>query len=578
MDPDAEFPLPPPASQASSHCPLPEPASGATLYELEAARREDVARRGRVKTGCAEIDDEVLLGGGFERGCVVGVSAEEAELGVLAGLQTVAHNVVFGTKQRAAIITTLAVSAILPKLRDVIRAQVQAKLGPAANHQQQVVNAEVRRCLEQISVSRVFDIEGLWEVMSELETPPSPAPVAPNEEKADDAGVTVANKESMLPVPLELSRSSSRRSAEEGSETAANPLPQPPPKFERTEVGDSEEDEDEALYSSPLSMLSSPPPPSMSPPPQASSSPLPPLRPPRPTPSPSPAPAPPAPVRVSELKPIEKDEKEESVTSHIPNLILITHFSALLTNLFTRAAENKASAHTTLQLLSSHLRYLVRTEAGPLVMLLNTTTTTATSTATTTAPSANTNPNATPATAAKNRPLEPTLRSIFNSAPPGGGGTGGGNRRNKPAFGATFAQFLDLHLLCTRVPRAKADAEALFAPASAATGFHEVRYCWVVEVLLDELGVWEWQQDRNKDGDKGIGKGKEKGGNKTLHQDRRWTRKSREQRWGAVDVRGGIRLVDAFQGGWQQQQQQQPQVKGPVRLAAGFGGPPPRGL
>lgn len=43
---------------------------------------------------------------------------------------------------------------------------------------------------------------------------------------------------------------------------------------------------------------------------------------------------------------------------------------------------------------------------------------------------------------------------------------------------------------------------------------------WVVEVLLDELGVWD-------------GDGKEK--------------KGRERRWGVIDWVGG-RIVDAFEG------------------------------
>lgn len=71
----------PPPSQASSHFQL-EPVSGATLFEQEARRRDALTRRGRCRTGCRELDDEVLLGG-FERGCVVGVSAEEEEVALL---------------------------------------------------------------------------------------------------------------------------------------------------------------------------------------------------------------------------------------------------------------------------------------------------------------------------------------------------------------------------------------------------------------------------------------------------------------------------------------------------------------
>lgn len=77
-------PQPPIASQASPPLPQlePEPTSGATLFDLETARRRGLRHRGALKTGAAEIDEDVLLGG-FERGQVVGVSAEEGELGVL---------------------------------------------------------------------------------------------------------------------------------------------------------------------------------------------------------------------------------------------------------------------------------------------------------------------------------------------------------------------------------------------------------------------------------------------------------------------------------------------------------------
>lgn len=70
------------ASQASSHFPL-EPVTGATLYRLEVARRQALGRRGTLPTGCPELDDQVLLQGGFERGTVVGLSAEAMEMALL---------------------------------------------------------------------------------------------------------------------------------------------------------------------------------------------------------------------------------------------------------------------------------------------------------------------------------------------------------------------------------------------------------------------------------------------------------------------------------------------------------------
>lgn len=85
-----------------------DPVSAATLYDLEVARRRGLllsspkaeSRAGvgagagagdgfgaRFGTGCAEVDREVLLGGGFERGSVVGVSAEDVDFGVLVSVQ-----------------------------------------------------------------------------------------------------------------------------------------------------------------------------------------------------------------------------------------------------------------------------------------------------------------------------------------------------------------------------------------------------------------------------------------------------------------------------------------------------------
>ena len=70
-----------------------DPVPAAALYELEVARRRGLLRPlkatgagARFGTGCAEVDREVLGGGGFERGSVVGVSAEEVDFGVLVSV------------------------------------------------------------------------------------------------------------------------------------------------------------------------------------------------------------------------------------------------------------------------------------------------------------------------------------------------------------------------------------------------------------------------------------------------------------------------------------------------------------
>lgn len=400
-----------------------------------------------------------------------------------------AHSLVFNAaatptpaaQPRIAIITTLAASAILPTLRDVIRCQVETKEGPDLSKP----DAQVKQCLGRISISRIFDMEGLWEVLTELEMSLEPDPEAKSENRHDE--------EVQAPVSSQPPGSSPL------SPLAPSPpaTTLPPLRTKRVEVADSE-DED-SLSSSEMS----------------------------------------SPAASLQTTPKRKTKPDlatpptgtpEKTASRLPDIILITHFSALLTTLFTQ--RDKQSAHTSLQLLSSHLRYLSRS-SGPLIMLLNVTT----------------SPLATSSAAAQaplediqgKRPIDPSLRSIFNPPPPSTAAYGSAgltlSRRNKPAFGLTFAQFLDLHLLCTRVPRTREDAEAVYAP-SPRREMRDVRCAWVVEVLSDEAGVWDTE---------------------------RW--RCREQRWGAVDVKDGRMLVDAFE------QREHRLNTERIRLAAGFGGP-----
>lgn len=435
-------------------------------------------------------------------------------------MQTIAHNMVYGQRdapalRRAAIITTLAPQAILPTLRDIVKSQVQSKLG--VGHAD--VKARVRECLERISVSRVFDMEGLWEVLSELELDSTEEP-----SPSIGAEVVVQSEEEEIDAPAapEEPESSPLSSLSSTPPYELPPL-RPTQQIQRTEVMDSE-DEGEL---SPIS----PSPPSE-------------------TALPEPEPAPET-IEPPVSAPTPALPHEQSFPSEVddrtPGVIVITHFFTLLSTLFTQ--RDKPSAHTTLQLFSSHLRYLARS-SGPLIMLLNTTTNVpsnpVSSTATTAAGPTTPGGGAPAKRSSSERPMDPTLRSIFNPPPPSHGGYGAGSvalsKKNKPSFGLTFSQFLDLHLLCTRVPRTRADAGAVFAPPAAATagdfGGTRSRYAWVVEVLLDESGFWTPAGERI----------------------------DREQRWGAVDVKDGVRAVDAFE---RVQRQANTEM---FRLAAGFGG------
>jgi hypothetical protein len=340
------------------------------------------------------------------------------------------------------VVTTLPATGLLPRLRKALVREVSAVQDGLQNLQ-----SKVRGCLERISIARVFDIEGLWEVLGELE-----------------AGVSVADARPPPDGPKADDTSSKERAGGQ--------------KPQRTEIMDSE---DEGGLSSP----------------EASS---------------------------TEEVPSKLDAHHDTSPtpqntrpSSLPDMILITHTSALLNALFT--GRDKEAAHNAMLLLSSHLRSLTRSPSlgGPLIMFLNSTA----------SPSSAHHADGTAAPGTDgHRPakhVEQTLCSIFNPPP---SSTGGQQpfpaMRNKPSFGLVFSQMLDLHLLCTRVPRTRADYAALMAGTEAALA--DVSYVWAVEVLLDETGVYE---------ESGAGE--------------KWRRRrSREQRWAAVDVDDEGRVVDAF--------------------------------
>lgn len=74
----------PAPSQASSRFAL-EPISASVLADSEAGRRNTLKELGPCRSGCDDLDEYVLLGG-LERGCVVGLSAEEEdEMGLVVG-------------------------------------------------------------------------------------------------------------------------------------------------------------------------------------------------------------------------------------------------------------------------------------------------------------------------------------------------------------------------------------------------------------------------------------------------------------------------------------------------------------
>ena len=472
---------------------MPHPVSALALLDQELASRSDLEARGRLSTGCSDLDEYVLVGG-LRRGSVVGVSAEEDEMALLVrlrsvltlfhlprcckstvdallhifpscwfclikltaavfacyklGLQTITQLLVHDEPgsstastastaakphPRAMIVTTLPGSVLLPKLRQAITnklSSIHGRRGDAHVH----AHAQAKRCLENISIARIFDLEGLWEVLGELDA-----------------------------------------TAASAAEQSARGEPHAPAEEPRG------------------------------------------------------APA-------------------------LPDLVLITHASALLHALFT--GRDRPAAHDVTARLAARLRAVSRSAAHgrPLIMLLNSVTVVAAAQV----PAEDGGGGGggggawnaageAPSPGRHHRPrhqLNPTVHSVFGfSAPPA---------EKRPAFGMVFSKLLDLHLLCTRVPRTRRDVAAMVG-ANGCIGFS-----WVVEVLLDEVGVFvadgggEGDDDDDDDDDDvsvsgdGGGGGGDGGGGDTGGQEMRWRRVCREQRWSAVEVDGsGVRVVDA---------------------------------
>ncbi|KAE8442349.1 hypothetical protein EG329_003420 [Mollisiaceae sp. DMI_Dod_QoI] len=165
------------------------------LEEKQRARFTGHGRRARLSTDCEDINE--MLGGGIERGIVMGISGEGAEgrlisLHLLASalvpqLSTSSSHSKSSPRTKATIIDTTG-SFPLSLLAQILKSRItnshaltSRNAVQTANHivspldqpredavSTEKIEQEVQRCLEMVAISRVFDIEGLWEVLGEV--------------------------------------------------------------------------------------------------------------------------------------------------------------------------------------------------------------------------------------------------------------------------------------------------------------------------------------------------------------------------------------------------------------------------
>ncbi|KAK2590226.1 hypothetical protein QQS21_012087, partial [Conoideocrella luteorostrata] len=167
-----------PCSQTKTHFPL-SPVAAIVVAERESERRNHLRQLGPCRSGCGELDDYVLLGG-FERGSVVGVSAEEESTGLALGLQILSKELVneaHGARNgngdgsssfKALLITPRPVGELLRSLRNSLGVEVARRRGLGSEEKGEGRRI-VKDSLDRVMLSCVFDMDGLWEVLADLD-------------------------------------------------------------------------------------------------------------------------------------------------------------------------------------------------------------------------------------------------------------------------------------------------------------------------------------------------------------------------------------------------------------------------
>ncbi|KAG5921882.1 hypothetical protein E4U61_006113 [Claviceps capensis] len=413
-----------PSGHHRSPTPLP-PLPAHILAAQEVRRRNALRERGPCRSGCGDLDTHVLRGGGFERGCVVGVSAEEEGVGMALGLQVLSRELLDYPDSRALIITPRPAVEVLRSLRGSLVAQLQPQ-------EQTGGGCSLEYCLERVMLSCVFDMDGLWEVLSDLSDAEADA-------EADESHKGDQNPEMQKQTQTQTqTKGKEIQDSQDEEETLSTPLDDTTTTKKNTDTINTTTT---TTTTTTITTIT-------------------------------------------------------TITNTTPSFILITHFSTLLSSLFAQRERQAAHSTISLLSARLNYLSRNLPPGPLIMILNSVTESPGTTPSrphqTRTHIQDDSKPTKTkpgPSTA-----LDPSLQSIFSAPPPldipGYHYTGNLPRRLKPSFGLVFTQLLDLHLLCSRVARTRArDGLPVLGLQDREEDAGGV--VTVVEVLMDEMGVWQ---------------------------------------------------------------------------------------
>ncbi|RKF72585.1 hypothetical protein GcM3_097024 [Golovinomyces cichoracearum] len=151
--------------------------------EIAATKGAAIVNRGHkrgVSCACVEVDE--LLGGGIEKKYVAGISCEgnEGKIFTLNLLSSILIAHVKASPSQAPLTKAIIIDSTglfpLNLFASILKSRLIAEdISSAsdiygADHDRYITTCnQMRRCLEMVKISRIFDIDGLWEILGETE-------------------------------------------------------------------------------------------------------------------------------------------------------------------------------------------------------------------------------------------------------------------------------------------------------------------------------------------------------------------------------------------------------------------------